>query len=359
MNALQWSHQQLADAAELEAQPPMLPADEAQEWCNFVLFLPTEVPEDCVVNMGTLRREAPPGRIPGHTIARTPTSDNNPSTYRFEITGRNRRLRVKQFLYDWAFPALDHPSLWDGVTRAVPIDDRYVLWHGRDYLNNAAASARIDRTMVEVSVLGGVFDDREILDLYRSLRAVNSDAAEKIANTSFAALSYWARRPDAPTVPVPLGLWKFRQSVELRQEWRHGPQAAEYAAATGLPTALGGFQLDSVAEETSGKEWCAAELIYTSGPPRGHELRLYKFREDLVDATPGRDDHPASDSAHTIGGQHVELAWIDEQVGPFDAIVRDNSGAPRFRLMSTTGIGLDRAWFLSSLRNLPPAGEPQ
>lgn len=333
-----WNHRILQRAADLDPAPPHLPPTEAQAWSNFIVFTPQRVPDGCTLREGTLRREAPPGRVGEHTAGRTPWSQNNPAAYRFEVAGAGRRLRVKEFLYDWAFPALDHPCLWESNTRAVPIDDRYVLWYGIDYMHHRGASARIARTMIELSVLQGEFNDHELLELYRSLVPADARATEAIGQLPLAALSYWARRPGATPVGVPVGLWQISQSGKARFRWCAGEQARQRAAAT-----LSGLALDSVSEEETGEGAIAGEAVYTGGADRGTELRVQRLRERPATATPEHDDHPGQFAATDFG----YLAWIDERYGPFDAVIDG-----RQRLLSTTGVGLDREWFERAVAEL-------
>src|SRR5690625_2391323 len=111
MTDRQWTHRVLDDPADLDATPAALSAAEAQPWANFVVFTPDRLPAGTHLGEQSLRREAPPGRVGDSMAGRTPWSANNPAAFRFEVRGDGRRLRVKQFLYDWAFPALDHPAL--------------------------------------------------------------------------------------------------------------------------------------------------------------------------------------------------------------------------------------------------------
>ncbi len=126
MSSSLWKPKALDFASDLESTPPAVSPSDAQAACNFIIWVPDGLPNGCHFASATLRREAPPG--PSTSSARTPWSQNNPSAYRFEIIGPGRRLRFKQFLYDWAFPALDHPCLWESETRAVPVTGPYVLF---------------------------------------------------------------------------------------------------------------------------------------------------------------------------------------------------------------------------------------
>lgn len=352
MSVGEWEFQKLRTAAELDARPLALPPETAQKWCNFILFVPGRLPDDCVLRNGSVRREAPAGRVGGHTAGRTPWSENNPSAYRYEVVGAGRRLRIKQFLYDWAFPALGHPSLWKSSTRATPIDEQHVLWFGTDYMGNTGASARIGRTMVELSVLEGEFNDDDILGLYRSLDPADEGAASAIADTRFSALSYWARRPESPVISVPLGLWRIRQSGLIRMSWLADGEADKLGACTGAPSALAGLRLDSGAKETGEKDWTEAEVLYSGGSRRETELRLHLYRRSPTESAPERDEHPGRFERLTVGGRPVHLAWIDQRYGPFDALMEGPSGALRLRLLSGTGVGCNREWFIAALEEL-------
>jgi hypothetical protein len=352
-----WQPSALPDAIALEPVPPVVAPADAQNWCNFVVHMPGAVPAECTVLPGTLRREAPPGRPPGAEMGRTPWSTNNPAAYRFEVVAPGRRLRVKQFLYDWAFPALDHPSLWKSRTYATPIDNRYVAWIGVDYLGHRGASARLRRTTVEVSTLAGEFTDAEILRLYRSLRPVSSAAAAEIAATPFAALSYCARYP-ATMVSVPAGLWAFRRGSRAdRGVWVTGDEAAALASAVGAPAALGGFPLDCAARFGGDTGHEEVEVLYASRPDRGHELRLVVQRlgRGRLSFPPDREPHPCWAGMADVAGLDVFLAFIDPRYGPFDATWRDEAAGVEVKLLSSTGVGQGRGWFLTAAADLVAA----
>lgn len=351
VNNLTWRRHTLEAAAHLDAAPPAMAPADAQAWCNFVLFTPDELPADTQLARASVRREAPPGREGDSMVGRSPWSENNPAAYRFEASGGGRALRVKEFLYDWAFPALDHPSLWESPTSAVPIDDESVLWYGTDYMGHRAASARMARTMVELSVLWGTFADDEILHLYRSLRPVDDIVAGEIANIPFANLSYWARRPEATPVAVPLGLWNIHQPDTTRLRWSTGDRAIEALAAYHLPSVLGDLPLNSAAID-EGEAPVAAEIVYTDRLGSSRELRLHVYHDDRDLPHPERERHPGHNEPLSIHGSRVRLAWIDDRYGPFDAIVTTPSGEPSMRLLSSTGVGCNRTWFLDALGHL-------
>ena len=346
-----WTHQMLDDPAELEATPPQMAAAEAQASSNFIVFTPGELPAGTRLVKESLRREAPPGRAGDSTTGRTPWSENNPAAFRFEVTGEGRRLRVKQFLYDWAFPALDHPALWQSHTTSDALGQHHIVWHGVDYMGHPGASARLARTMIELSVLDGTFTCAEITGIYRSLRPVDPGAARAIIATPFAALSYWARRPDAPVIGVPLGIWNVQQPDTMAIAWQ--PGAGHSAAGSGLraPAALGSLAIDSTAIH-AGPSPIAREVLYSGGPDRGRELRLHDLEPSHLPGRIETEPHPSRQETLDVNGHHIRLGFIEPAHGPFDAIISGPDGQPRWRLLSSTDATTNRTWFLDALTEL-------
>jgi hypothetical protein len=341
-----WQHRTLDSAEELAPSPPRSAPDEAQQSSNFIVWSPAPAPAGYEVRPGTLRMEAPPG-VPSHpTEGRTPWSANNTAAYRYEIIEGDRRLRIKQFLYDWAFPALDHPCLWESATRATPLDDEHVLWHGVDYLGHPAASARLGRTTVELSVLAGSFTDEEVTELYRSLAPADPAAAEAIARVPLAGLSYWARRADASPVKVPIGLWTFHRGGHT-PAWRAGGPAP-----LGLPSMVGGLELDSVGEFAYPDGRGDVEAVYAGGRRRAREIRVIAQpigRGGLtLPAAP--DKHPGSFEEIEVDGVPVQLAWIDGRYGPFNAVLR--TGEVELMVLAGTSPAIDRDAFLRTIAEL-------
>jgi hypothetical protein len=345
-----WKHRILADAAALPELPPQMPAADAQAWANFVVWTPGTLPAGCTLTRSTVRMEAPPGRVDGHTVGRTPWCENNPTAYRFEVEGPGRRLRVKQFLYDWTFPALDHPCLWGSAARPMPIHDRDVVWFGTDYQRLRAASARLSRTTVELAVLDGEFSDEEIHELYASLRPADPQAALAVHRTPFAELSYWARRDDAVILNVPVGLWSFHRNRDHTSRWLADVEAEPVVKGLGLPLAIGEFRLDSTGHfvDAEGRE--ETEIVYAGGPDRGREVRIIAQRPGRgslhvpAEAEPGQPGHR---SVRQRLGAEVQLAWVDERYGAMQAVFTANG--LDLCVLSTSGVGMDVEWFLTSL----------
>src|SRR5262249_41097168 len=134
-----------------------------------------------------------------------------------EYAGGGRCLRLKQFLYDWAPPAYDHPSLWISRNRPFPVGE-HVGWQGHDYRQTPAASVTIDRTTVEASFLAGTFADEEVHALCRGPQPAVPSAGARLPQPSFPELSYQSRPPPASPMDVPVGYFDPpRRPRALRQ----------------------------------------------------------------------------------------------------------------------------------------------
>jgi hypothetical protein len=354
--AATWTARSVSDHTALEPAPPPVPPADAQPWCNFVLWTPVDLPAGYTVDTGTLRRQAPPGRSPDPAEGRTPWSTNNTAVYRFEVAGPGCRFRIKQFLYEWPFPALDQPCLWNSPTTALPLDERYLLWRGVDYLHRPGASARLARTTIELSIMDGELSDEQAVAFYRALRPVDPAAAAAIGATPLAELSYWARHPDAAMVSVPTGLWVLRRSQHSHPDEVPVGAAAAVAVtrAAGLPGMLGGFDVDSAVRFTRPGRDTETEIVYAGGPDRGHELRLIVQRPGAgrleVPARP--EPHPGHRQIVPTGGVPVQLGWLDERYGPFHAVFAVPGTGLEVTLLSSAGVGLDRGWYDGVLADL-------
>ncbi|MFH0246487.1 hypothetical protein ACGRHY_29625 [Streptomyces sp. HK10] len=344
-----WSWQILDRADDLDRVPPAIEEARAQQWCNFVLWRPSRLPEGCDLSVGTLRREAPPGRVEAE--GRTPWSDANPSGYRTEISGGGRRLRLKQFLYDWAFPAADHPCLWGSETRPAEIGEGRVVWLGTDYLGHRAASARLARTTVELSVLEGEFADDEIVALFAALRPAVPEAVPRVLATPFAELSYWARHP-ADMVSVPTGVFRFhRRGREHEGDWTPSEEVTAFLTAQGVPVSAGGFRAESAATFGDGSAVRELEVVYLS--VSGGELRLtvQLTGGGRLAFPPERDKHPATAEVCDLGGRPVHLGYLSAEFGACDAWWQHPDGYD-LRLLGSAGAGLGREAFLGLVAGL-------
>jgi len=149
---------------------------EAQAWVNFVVLRPTVLPAGCEWAKLTVREETETVR----------------SSVRFVVEGRSRALRVKQFFYDWSYPAvLADTNL---VAQGQPFVACDVVGHlGTDYKGHVAACHSRWFTQIEISVLHGTFEEAELLALIAGLTPARAEAVETIGLLPFAVTSHTAR----------------------------------------------------------------------------------------------------------------------------------------------------------------------
>jgi hypothetical protein len=194
-----------------DAAPPVETTfADAQSHVNFVVFEPEWLPEDCYVTDVTRRPEQPPGRpnIDAADIGQTPHSEGNPSSVRVVVSGEDRQLRLKQFLYDWAPCSASVAPLWR-TPDPEPFDcGDAVGWLGTDYKDNRGACVQRDRTQIEASVREGEFGDDELTSLFRGLTVASPEEARVVRDVPFHQLNYWVRYQVRPP-GVPHGLWDY------------------------------------------------------------------------------------------------------------------------------------------------------
>lgn len=187
---------------------------EAQRQCHFVVFIPALVPKGLRLHEQYLRPESKVDRN---------RRENHRATFRQVFAGAHRALVMKQFLYDWAPPAYDHPCLWRNPAIATQTESpaprgqlvgNSILWFGKNYRRQEAATIEIKRTRIEMTAEKGAFSDQEIVSLCESLVPADVGAAKQILDLSFSTLSY-SHRHEEPVVSVPLGYWKHTRSEEL------------------------------------------------------------------------------------------------------------------------------------------------
>jgi len=180
---------------------------EAQQWCNFVLFKPHWLPGELIEQKNTVRPESP----------------IEPCAHRVEFYGNGRSLSIKQFLYDWAPPAYDHPCLWRNAkisnSENTPLPKPYLignnyLWLGLDYRRKSAATINLMRTQIEMTVLSGEFEDEEIIQIVSGLTPAALKSQKDILGLCFAELTY-NRRHESGIVPVPTSYFNYIRDKDL------------------------------------------------------------------------------------------------------------------------------------------------
>lgn len=324
-------------------------AEAAQPMLNFPVLRPRYLPPDTRMTEALLRVEAPPTEDDAiERGARPPDwTSANTCSYLMRFAGAGRRFRLKQFFYDWAPPACDHPPLWAGAVRPVPSVPPYVTWIGTDFMERAGATSRINRTSVEMSIAEGAYTDEEIAAIFSGLEPVDGQAARVLESQSFAKLTYWSRH-DLPVVNVPYGLFRFGRSDDAeRGAWASGALETPGIRQPRLDPASG-FVLDSTGL-FGDAETREVELIFTAPPGRGREVRFILQVGDRgrIAWPPVASSHPANGETTTLDGAEAHIRFIDEAVGPWAAVF-ERAGT-RALVMTSSAHGHDRAWFMDLL----------
>lgn len=342
-----WRPHTVEDPSSPEARVKRTTSDEAQAWCNFPVLAPRGLPPDTAIVTQTIRPECCPGRPAGSAPSRSQWSEGNPSSYRFEIAGKGRKLRVKEFLYDWAPAAADQPCLWGAPTRPEPIDPDYVVWLGTDYMGHRGAYARMYRTSCEVSVLTGSFSDEEIVNLYRALEPVAPSHLALLEQQSFARLSYWGRFRTRLVDP-PHGLFRFRRPEDSSYIWTDDQ---DVVGSWGMPRVdlqpPPAFRFDSAALFGSADDAREVEVLFTAGDHRGREVRIVAQWDGRgrIEIPPRSEAHPCTIGTVIHNDSPVDVAFVDHRFGPHEAIWQDEARDVRTLLLTSAGPGMDRAWF--------------
>ena len=261
------------------------------------------------------------------------------------------RVRVKQFLYDWAPPAFDHPSLWRSDVRSFVTRER-IGWLGNDYAGRRAASLHLHRTMVELAVVSGEAADEDLVRLGRALRPVSDVARRRIDATPLAVLSY-AHRHEDTVITVPVGYFRHRRAPEtLRLHARvpsdvpPGLPGRDVVARLASRYAVDSVFLVGDAEAPREADWV---LRRNAGDP-DTTIRLIGTAAEgggVIAAPPALDEQPCNAERLEIRGVGVDHAWADERVGPHEAVWRD--GAVALMLLARPQVDTDAAWFRALL----------
>lgn len=354
----------LTDAEDADPPRETTFAD-AQAGANFVVFEPGWLPGDCAVGETTLRPEQPPGRPDGldaADIGQTPWSDGNPAAVRAVVEGDGRRLRIKQFLYDWAPPAASVAPLW-GTEDPTPVEaSDAVGFLGTDYKDNRGACVQRERTQVEVSVLDGEFTDAELERLLDGLEPATTatagdDGAALVGRVPFHRLSYWARyRCEA--VGVPHGLWDHGVARPYDECVPCAPVALGDAAPDLLVPAADGpggrYRLDSAATFA---ECGAAEAVFRHvGNGSDHLwITAAEPESDLGPAVPPEPAEQPAESRETVDlrGERVHYAALTEDRGAWEAVWRE--GGVTYAVVAGASRSLDGEAFRRLVDGLEPA----
>ena len=348
-----WTHKKAGSPDSPEAAVQQVSWTEAQSWCNFVLMQPKVLPKETSIENAGARPEAPPRKDDKQGPYPTWTKSNR-CAFRFEIAGEGRRMRIKEFLYDWAPPAFDHPCLWLSRTQGFQIGDD-IGWLGLDFRKLPGASSTLDRTSIELSVLEGNFTADEIEAVYRSLEPVDAGAREQILSTPLADLSYQSRHRE-PVIAVPIGYWAHkRKPAEIASFAFRAENAPPGLPGENIvPPASYGYRLDSVFVYDELEQPQEADFAYEQNERPGHYLRVLaspSTAENGIRYPPTLDRQPCSSEVLNIGGQEVYYAFHEkEKFGPHDAVFQKDG--LNVMLLVKPSPQTDRAWFITLLERM-------
>jgi hypothetical protein len=349
-----WHHCTVKSFDDEKAKLRIVTWQEAQRWCNFVVHRPTGLPFGLRVESLTLRPEAPPGRSDTvGTVGRPNWHDHNRCSLRFELVGAAQRLRVKQFLYDWAPPAFDHPCLWKSRNEPFAVG-KNVGWIGTDYRKARGAAVSIDRTTVELSVCEGTATDEELRVLCRGLCPVDPAARKCILATPFADLCYQSRHRE-PVIAVPCGYFAHERipPTMALTLFRAEANPAHLPGREVVPPTEYGFRLDSVFVYGPVERPQEADYLYERGDPPGGYLRLLVSPSDQPNGVrypPRLDLQPCSTEVRSIRGREVHCAFLTEQYGPHEAVWRANGR--NFMLPTKPSLETNAEWFAELLHQM-------
>ncbi|WP_137286327.1 hypothetical protein [Halorussus salinisoli] len=307
------------------AAPPRetTPAD-AQAAVNFVVFEAEWLPEDCRVETVTRRPERPPGRptdVSAEDIDQTPHSDGNPCSVRTVVAGEGRRLRLKQFLYDWAPSAASIAPLWR-TPEPTPFEcGDAVGWLGTDYKDQRGACVQRDRTQIELSVSEGEFTDDELTRLLDGLTPADPEGARRVRQVPFHRLDYWARYKCRPPV-VPHGLWDYAPEHPYEDSLALSPVALRTDPPVPALVPSGEqFGFDSA---LAFSEADATELIFRNRENGSDHLWMLATDEEspLAPSLPPESSDQSGEVREStdLRGTTVHYAALTEEQGAWEAI---------------------------------------
>lgn len=331
-----------------------LPAEEvaltgAQLQANCVLFGARALPSGCRLKHIVQRPEQPPGR-PGVAnasyLSQTPWSEANPFSVRIEVEGPGRRLRIKEFLYDWAPPAASIAPLAGRDVRPYRCGD-CVCWIGTDYKGHVGACIQKKRTQIEISVEMGSFSDSEIVALFDGLQLVDEKIAVEIGKTPFHHLSYWFRYRMKST-KVPHGLWKYRAAHSYEEARSGGVE--ELAKVARLPAKLpkgDAYTFDSAAWSIVGQARAShLEYILRSRGNYSDHLWFLVTAKDSDFALPIRPEPEEYPAEHgeciRMGRREVRCAAVNSKYGAWEAMWTEDDASIAVWASSSLDLDYDK-----------------
>jgi hypothetical protein len=338
-----------------EAEERGMEWQEAQGWCNFVLMRPVDLPSDLALEKTEVRPEAAPGRADRALDSHRPDwTQSNRAAHRSELSGSGRRLRIKQFLYDYAPPAFDHPCLWESKgIRGFPVGD-HLGWLGTDFRRRQAATVCFDRTTIELSVTEGAFPDEELQAICRGLRPAVPEARERILKTTFADLSYQSRYQEPP-IAVPVGYWAHKRSASLQVTALRADDVPAHISTPGLsPPDDYGYRLNSAFIFGDPQRPQEVDLVFEHEQDAGRYVRVLASPQDAAEGLPFppalEQRHPCSSRVLSINGLDVYHAYHDERYGQHEAVWQKNG--LNIMLIVKPALWTNAEWFANLLEQM-------
>lgn len=248
-----------------------VPAEEAQNFCNFVVLQPASVPNGCQVLSNVKVRQEEPPQPPQEGVSGTAGvpawTSMRPCSVVVYVSSEDkcRCVRLKEYLPDFFPSGHTHGALcppnghYVGKADAPPGPRRSFNvgtrcgYLGVDYAGCLCATSFVCGTMVEARVSEGTFQDDELIEMIGSLKPVQvGSGLDDLMQKSFAERCYWSRHPLAVHRSF-LGvsslfegfLWNYGLGETAPSTWRPGSAKAlpgEFCA----PVSLTGYSLDSV-----------------------------------------------------------------------------------------------------------------
>jgi len=344
----------------LEAEIRSMGWEESQEWCNFVLMKPMVLPEGVSLEKAEMRPESPPGRRDGPEDSRLPSwTLSNRASHRCVFAGKERRVRIKQYLYDWAPPAFDCPCLWlSPVVRHFFVGSD-VGWLGTDFRGLPGASVSLDRTTIELSVLNGSFSDDELQEICKGLSPVNPKARDQILHTSLATLCYQSRHRELP-IAVPVGFWAHERKPEsLFTHVFPGTTAPPNLPGADIaPPSDYGYELRSVFTYGDVAHPDEADFVYYRSDRPNLYIRvlasLANTKQAVLRYPPVLDRQPCRSETISIAGRTVYYAFSSEDVGPHEVVYQTHG--LNVMLLVKPAEFTSRSWFIGLLSRILGAG---
>jgi hypothetical protein len=319
-----WMPKVAASVESLDARARHMGWEEAQLWCNFVLLRVGPLPDDLAVTNTEMRPEAPPGRRVADDQTPRPTwTLSNRSCHRSELVGKDRKLRIKQLLYDWAPPAFDCPSLWLSPSVHPFLSQDEVGWLGVDFRGLRGAAIRLHGTTVEISVLEGTVANDEFVQICSGLSPAHSAVLRCIEDTPLADLCYRNRHLEPP-IEVPVGFWRHQRKASDGYQVFRASRAPWSLPARGLvPQAPAGYRLDTVYLFGDDANTIEVDYAYVHPCHKNLYLRVLVSPTDQVEGVrvpPVQDRQLCTTEHFSMDGVTVFHAFIDERYGPHEAV---------------------------------------